>query len=356
MPSGSGFLGGYGVGWRSAYATPPELAFKPWALDFSQGTGWPPFPTRQRFRPDGKVPQWRTEDWDPALRFWTLPFDPHLTEWLQDLDLSAASVMAAREFAGQPALWQLSDRALVSRHWIDADDLAWRASGVHHDGSLSNAAWNKIDRDLEELDVLMMSDRARYQGESDAQGDGIPAYLMHFLNMDAGSKPWTVQLIRSGLAIGNLVYMHYKSRFKRVRPSTLCPGLLPPFGPPRHPSFPSGHSFLGHFIALLLLEIPQVADRYGIYDKDGNQGRQPKWADFRAHRYGDDMRSPLLWLAWRLARNRERMGLHYPSDSAASRTLAAGVWQALFDPTPGVPPIMLPTLRKVLVQSRAEWV
>jgi hypothetical protein len=61
-----------------------------------------------------------------ALRFWDLPFDPTLTEWLQDLDLSAASVQAAREFAGQHALW--------AHTGLDRDGLADRL--VSEDGFL----------------------------------------------------------------------------------------------------------------------------------------------------------------------------------------------------------------------------
>ena len=54
-----------------------------------------------------------------------------------------------------------------------------------------------------------------------------------------------------------------------MRPSIICPGLTAPFGPPHHPAFPSGHSFLGHFIALLLLEIPQIAVRFGEPETPG---------------------------------------------------------------------------------------
>ena len=36
-----------------------------------------------------------------------------------------------------------------------------------------------------------------------------------------------------------------------------------------------------------------------------------------------EINSPLLWLSQRLAKNRERLGVHYLSDSMASRHLAA---------------------------------
>ena len=251
-----------------------------------------------------------------------------------------------------------------------------------------------------------------------------------------------MELINCGYAIGNVAYFYYKQQFRRVRPSTLCPGLAPPFGPPAHPSFTSGHSFIGHFIALLLLEIPALRQRYGMFAApyDGKPGKvvdpypavtislanpavvtlsastahglsagdqitlqpipggQPLpgplvagttyyvlAAGLTANSFeiGDaaegppidtgpggpavpaistanplmgrgELTSPLLWLAERLAKNRERLGVHYASDSAGSRHIAAGIWRALLhDSTPSR--IYCPTLRSVLAHATAEW-
>ena len=179
-----------------------------------------------------------------------------------------------------------------------------------------------------------------------------------------------MELIRCGLAIGNLVYMNYKARFKRVRASTIAPGLVPPFGPPRHPSFPSGHSFLGHFIAVLLLEIPELVAAYGEPPTvPGNPGTKPALADVMSTTlvFG----GPLLWLGYRLGRNRERIGVHYRSDTAASRFLAGAIWALLMTPAANAatatPPgaanqvvaadlITCPTLQRVLRMAKAEWV
>jgi hypothetical protein len=162
-----------------------------------------------------------------------------------------------------------------------------------------------------------------------------------------------MQLIRCGLSIGNVTYMYFKARCKRVRPSLLCPGLMPSFGPPQHPAFPSGHSFLGHFIALLLMEINGVAARYGVgLAATNGPGTKPLWINYRAN-IGLD--GPLFWLAARLARNRERLGLHYPSDSSASRHLAGGVWNAIFPAGNAPAALHVPTLQRVLKHARAEW-
>jgi len=291
--------------------------------------------------------------------------------------------------------------------------------------------------------MLMQDDRDRYMGEIIEQADGLAGYITAFIDTNESRRPWTMELVNCGLAIGNVAYFYYKQQFGRVRPSTLCPGLAPPFGPPMHPSFTSGHSFLGHLIALLLLEIPALRQRFGMFVApfDGTPGRvvdsypavtislaNPAVVTLSvltAHGLsaGDpvnfqalpgqalpaplvvgatyyvlaagltansfevgaaaggapistaagpgvppapavllknplmgrgELISPLLWLGERIAKNRERLGVHYPSDSAGSRHIAAGIWRALLhDNTTSR--IYCPTLRTVLAHATAEW-
>jgi hypothetical protein len=370
----------------SYYATPVELGFKPWALDFAlDNYGGPAFPSDKAFIFDPTPGQgnlsWRTEDWDPALRFWTLPFDPNLGTWLRDQDRSLPSILAACEFAQQHDKWGLTQAQLINRGWLTVNDhLKWQTE------------WDPfITSEIAALFDLMEDDRDRYMAEINSQADGLAAYFISFLWLDSERYPATIELIRCGLAIGNIVYMYYKAYFRRVRPSVICPGLAPPFGPPRHPSFPSGHSFLGHFIALLLLEIQQIAARYGEPTTPGvppNPGPTTLPAKpliqpglDRVMRKAEDyvFTGPLLWLGARLAKNRERAGVHYRSDSLASRWLAGAIWALLtkgpaaptsLEPNPIVngatPPntgytvrnsdlIDCPTLRRVLNQAKAEW-
>jgi membrane-associated phospholipid phosphatase len=299
--------------------------------------------------------RWQNSDWDPALRFWTQPWDPNLTEWLRGEDPSLPSIQAACEFAGQWQLWQYSQADLLNFQWLAPAHLTWLTGP-------NPVAF--IQAELEELFIMMEDDRDRYLAEAHFQADGLPAYMIHFLGIDSQRRPWTLELMRCGLAIANLVYMYYKAYFRRVRPSFICPGLVPPFGPPRHPAFPSGHSFAGHFLALLLLDIPGVAAIYG--EDPGpllppNDPLRPRGLRARIGRQVtlNEVRSnipfggPLLWLANRLAMNRERIGVHYPSDSAASRWLAGAVWAAL---TNRAGFIDCPTLRAVMRQAAAEWV
>ena len=104
-----------------------------------------------------------------------------------------------------------------------------------------------------------------------------------------------------------------------MRPSTLSPGLVPPFGPPRHLAFPSGHRSWA-FIALLLLAIPGIAS-YGTarsstaarrweHDSAQRQGR---------HRTGKDLDAPLF-------RVPARSGTH-PANASACM-IAATAWPA----------------------------
>jgi hypothetical protein len=348
-------------------------------MDFAPNNyGDDPFPKAiPRNAPDLK---WQNEDWDPTLRFWSLGLDPNLVEWLRGEDASLRPTMAAREFAMEHKKWLFNEATLINKGWLSNDaHLAWK-NGNQAQGT---PPLTEIQNEIDTLFRSMEDDRATYLGEIDAQADGLANYIMSFLWADSERRRHTVELIRCGLAIGNIFYMSYKAYFRRVRASTICPGLVPPFGPPRHPSFPSGHSFLGHFIALLLLEIDEIAAIFGEIVPAipaGQPAPLPTVGQIPPMRGQAELdrvmstayqfNGPLLWLGDRLGKNRERAGLHYPSDSAASRWLAGAVWALLtMDSTQlaaATPPgavnqvaaddlISCPTLRKVLRAAAAEW-
>jgi hypothetical protein len=148
----------------------------------------------------------------------------------------------------------------------------------------------------------MADDRDRYMPEIVAQADNAPVYWLQLLNLGGGEKPATNALISFAQRAGEIAALYFKKKYERVRPSTLFPGLLLPFGPPRHPAFPSGHSLTGHLTTYLLNEIPEVNAAVG---------------------------QELVWLADRVAKNRERAGLHYRSDSAAGQLLAQEIKNGL---------------------------
>jgi hypothetical protein len=178
----------------------------------------------------------------------------------------------------------------------------------------------------------MRQDRERYLAEIIAQHDGAPLYWLSLMGITESSKPASFRLVHMAVRIGETAVMFYKDMFRRPRPSEVCPGLMPPFGPPGHPAFPSGHSTQGHLISQLLAE---VAPRYA---------------------------AQLGWLADRVAINRERAGFHYRSDSDAGKFLAAEIFRRLMGSAPSGPvrygdetDERRPRFRDTLEQARGEW-
>jgi membrane-associated phospholipid phosphatase len=123
--------------------------------------------------------------------------------------------------------------------------------------------------------------------------------------------------VNLAVRIGQIVAAFFKDYYQRPRPSYVCPGLLPPFGPPSHASFPSGHSLQSWLLTGLL---SKVAPAYGF---------------------------GLSWLAERVALNRERVGLHYPSDTRAGQIIADECIK-LID-------AHCPKIADLITKATAEW-
>jgi acid phosphatase (class A) len=115
--------------------------------------------------------------------------------------------------------------------------------------------------------------------------------------------------------VGQMVAIHFKLKFNRARPQQVCPKLVPLINPPGHASFPSGHSLESHMIALALSDVRPYAS------------------------------TALTALADRIGRNREVAGVHYPSDTAAGKRIAALAFQRLQT---------CPIYQMVLATARAE--
>ncbi len=284
MGYGYGYGGGASGG-GSLKNMPAELAPKPWTLDYTPNlNGVPDLPQGQL---PGVVPRYPDKLWDPAL----------------------VAGLAATEFAGKIADWGPSDAVL------GVTELDWQTTQSF------------ITQELNYLLALMADDRDRYMPEILAQAENAPVYWMQLLNLGGSEKPATNALINFATRAGEIVALHFKLKYKRVRPSTLCPGLLLPFGPPRHPAFPSGHSLTAHLTTYILNEIPSVNATVG---------------------------PELTWLADRVAKNRERAGLHYPSDSVAGRLLAQAIRTRLM--TKSIPPAYdYRAFGVILEAAKLEW-
>ena len=87
-------------------------------------------------------------------------------------------------------------------------------------------------------------------------------------------------------------------QFKRARPQQVCPTLLPLVPFPAHASYPSGHSLQSHLIANCLADAVNATQA---------------------------TRDVLVALADRIGHNREIAGVHYKSDTAEGKALAAKI-------------------------------
>ncbi len=193
-----------------------------------------------------------------------------------------------------------------------------------------------------EINTLL--DMARFEradalGEILAQKDEFVSYFMGLMMASPGSRPKTYRVLHMANLFAAFTVMYFKAQFKRQRPSQLCPVLLPPVPVPGHASYPSGHSTQGHLIAHCAgLVLPGAVQAV--------------------------LQTNLGALADRIARNREIAGLHYPTDSAAGVTLAAGI-AALLDADfakyqanqadPANPAPTVPCYGAAVAAAQAEW-
>lgn len=265
-------------------AVPPELGIHPLTLDFSPDPMHPSIP----------------RDVLPRNRWY---YDPNL--W----DSGLYGLLALRQYA-------------ASSEWTNIQITDPKIIGWQTDDTM-------VRDEIEYLRSLMENDRAGYMAEIVAQHDNAPFYWISLLGMTNGSKPASLKLLQMAMRIGEMTAVYYKEVYKRVRPSTICPGLAPPFGPPGHPAFPSGHSLQGWLITYSLMEVTRPAPTAdSIYKKQ------------------------LKWLAKRVAVNRERAGLHYPSDSLGGRYLAQQIFDNLLKVNHNN---LYGIFYQALLDAKAEW-
>ena len=140
---------------------------------------------------------------------------------------------------------------------------------------------------------------------------------MDLLTISPGSHPSTLRLMNVASLIALHAAIYWKRYLRRVRPSEVLPALLPPISVPGHASFPSGHATQARLIARCVKSILPFTDAQGTV-QDVLAAVQP----------GLDA------LAFRIARNREIAGLHYPSDSEGGRILADNIFDNILAKDP----------------------
>jgi len=174
---------------------------------------------------------------------------------------------------------------------------------------LNNGNARTAPTELEELAELI-DYRRDVLDEALAQRNNIIGWFAGILSFNPITHPWTSLIAAAAETYGLFLAMYWKAEFQRPRPSRLSPRLMPPIEVPGHLSFPSGHSTQAHLVARALnLVMPDAAAR--SLDTSSALRTRP------------DVQSPLFRMAERIARNREVLGLHYPSDSAAGAYLAS---------------------------------
>lgn len=183
-----------------------------------------------------------------------------------------------------------------------------------------------------EIDALLIAsqdERADAMGEIVAQNVDYAdcmAYFMALLRITAGSHPKCCLLMHVAGLVGLLAAMHFKRKPgngqpPRLRPSQVCPALLPAIEVPGHPAFPSGHAAQAMLMAL------------GLEASLPGPRRQA-------------LAPALHALAYRIGRNREIAGLHYASDTTAGLELAGKTFELLLDCT---------SYAEAVTDAQKEW-
>lgn len=172
------------------------------------------------------------------------------------------------------------------------------ANAANDDMANDIASHQGVAAELAELRLLAQF-RAGAMSEALAQRNGIIGYFRGLLHFNLATHPYTYYLAAAALRVGQFLCMHYKGVFNRPRPMRLDPSVLSPIDPPGHSAYPSGHAIQAFLIARCLEQVVPAALGTAL----GNQ-------------------SPFRLLAERIAKLREVLGVHYPSDTTAGRRVA----------------------------------
>jgi len=268
------------------------------------------------------LPLWAEEPLDLNPNTGAMAKPTNAPETLLDSAPDLDAKWTGRDWGAQWTAWRvLNEFATTKWRCIELPD--WRKNIV------------KVEDEIETLKTMMQNERTDTLGEiiaQDALYERFAVYFLRLLRISTSSHPNTCTVLHAAGLVGLMAVMHFKEKPgvevpQRPRPSQLLPALLPPVPVPGHPSYPSGHATQSMLMALLLLEVLNVLP----------QSRLNLW---RPH---------LLAQAWRMGRNREIAGLHFPSDSTAGYQLAAALKEFLTVLPPGG------AFGTLLECARGEW-
>ena len=191
-----------------------------------------------------------------------------------------------------------------------------------------------LKAELDELQDLM-DYRQGVMAEALAQLNNLVVYWSGLLMFNKASHRATYRLAQIALRVAQFQAMHYKFNpgtltaplKPRPRASQLSPSLMPPIDVPGHASYPSGHATESYLLAGMLAQV------------------MPAAASTETH-IGYPDSTPLRRLAERVARNREVLGLHYPSDSKAGKFLGDHSLELL---------LQCPSVAALIPVAKQEW-
>lgn len=198
---------------------------------------------------------------------------------------------------------------------VEFADTGWKTGATSIDPGPVPATVN-VEQELRQLAAYGFDERNALLPEILKQRANMAAYWLNLLMFSRKSHPATFDLVNIVLRVGQFAAMHFKKKYNRPRPSQLSPRIFPIIAVPGHPAYPSGHATEGHLLSRCLRELVPAAQ------------------------------IPLEKLAARVALNREKAGVHYPSDSEAGKRLSEGCFARLQT---------CDTYNEVLEAARKEW-
>ncbi len=299
-PGGAGAAGTIIVG--SAAIRPigisPSIDTVP-GEEWFRGNQWPP---QNAEPPVGPAPPWKQ---NANRHFTPVTFPP---------GAGTRPVVTMPPRGWDPAYYQLVLLTEFARAWVPNEAMEKQLSDILADAQ-------KHQEDEKRNMIELISFRAGILSELLAQMNSFDAYFQGALAFSRATHPCTNYLFQGAMRAAEFACMYYKNLYQRARPSQLWPELMPAIQVPGHASFPSAHATQAYTIARVLQKVV-VEDVV------------PSVLDVTTR------------LAQRIARGREVLGVHYPSDSEAGRILAAEVAEAFMD---------CPTVDRLVSAAQEEW-
>jgi hypothetical protein len=299
--SGGGFAGTISLG--TVVIRPigisPSIGIAP-GEEWFRGNQWPP---ENAEPPNGP----------PAP--WSQNINRHFTPVTFPNGTNNPFVVGLPPRAWDPVWYQIVLLNEFARAWMPTHAMETTLSGI------LATALQSANQDQERQNLIdLIEFRAGVLNEALSQMTSFDAYFQGALAYTQTTHPCTNFLFQGAMRSAEFAVMYYKNLFQRPRPSQLWPELMPPVPVPGHASFPSGHSTQAHTVAKVLRNVAAGV----VLSVDDVTTR----------------------LAQRVARGREVLGLHYPSDSLAGERLATDVASAFLG---------CPTVVRLVAAARQEW-